>query len=196
MTSTMTAPNGRARPSLAQQIDKLEAILDGLADALNEAVAQATRQAVATAVKVALAEALANPDLRARIGPAADSRPKTSPIKRLLAAARRAAAKTAAAIGRLPAMTRRLAVASWRLAGAGFRRLWVGAKRLPSLTWRLRWPVLLALSVGGAVGWGCYVAGPMIASALGGLLGAANTLSARARRLQARPAAVTRGAKA
>jgi len=193
----MTAPNGRARPSLAQQIDRLDTILDGLADALNEAVSQAVRQAVTTAVKAALTEALANPDLRARLEPTADPGQKTSPIKRLLAAARRAAAKTAAAIGRLPAMTRRLAVASWRLAGAGFRRLWAGAKRVPSLMWRLRWPLLFAVSVGGAVGWSFYVlATPRIASAIGGMLAAANALSARARRLQARPAAMTRGPKA
>ena len=53
---------------------------------------------------------------------------------------------------------------------------------------------MLALSVGGIVAWGCYVAGPVIASAIGGLAGAAETLSARARRLQMRPMVVSAGA--
>jgi hypothetical protein len=42
----------------------------------------------------------------------------------------------------------------------------------------------MAVSVGGTVGWGCDVAGPVIASAVGGVAGAAETLSARARRPQ------------
>ena len=53
--------------------------------------------------------------------------------------------------------------------------------------------MLLALSVGGVVAWGCYVAGPLIAAAVGGLAGAAETLSARARRLQMRPMVMPAG---
>jgi hypothetical protein len=33
---TTTTTNGRTRKSLAEQIDRLDAILDGLADALND----------------------------------------------------------------------------------------------------------------------------------------------------------------
>jgi hypothetical protein len=84
---------------------------------------------------------------------------------------------------------------SWRLTWAGLRRVAAGIRRLPVLIWQLRGPVLLALSVGGVVAWGCYVAGPLIASAVGGLAGAAETLTAQARRLQARPMAVTSGAR-
>ncbi len=57
----------------------------------------------------------------------------------------------------------------------------------------MRGPVLLALSVGGVVAWGCYVAGPVIAATVGGLAGAAETLSARARRLQMRPMVMPAG---
>jgi hypothetical protein len=191
----MTAPNGRARPSLAQQIDRLDAILDGLADALNEAVGQAVRQSVAVAVRAAVAELLAHPDLQARLAQPAESNP--SPIKRLLAAARRAAAKSMAALGRACRWTagaiRRLPTTTRRVTAAIARTTWAGSSRLVDLTWRLRWPVLLALSVGGAVGWGLYVLGPTISASIGGLAGAANTLSARTRRLQGRMTVVAGG---
>jgi hypothetical protein len=201
------ATNGRARKSLAEQIDRLDGILDGLAGALNEAVVQEVRQAVTVAVKAALAEALVHPDLRKRLtaAPAAEIGPRPSLFKRLLAAARQTVSRMTAAVGRfgrrvvgavrrLPTTTGRLAQASWRMAWAGLRRVGAAARRLPAVIWRLRGPVLLALSVGGVVAWGCYVAGPLIASAVGGLAGAAETLTARARRLQMRPIVMTAGA--
>ena len=43
--------NGRKRPSLNEQIERLDAILDGLSDALNESVAAAVRDAVGLAVQ-------------------------------------------------------------------------------------------------------------------------------------------------
>src|SRR4051812_44556921 len=87
MTTMMT--NGRARKSLADQIDRLDVILDGLADALNQAVAEA----VAVAVKAAVAEALASPELRRRTVPAPE---QPSLLRRLLAKLRRAAAAVTA----------------------------------------------------------------------------------------------------
>jgi hypothetical protein len=70
MTTTTTNTDGRTRKSLAEQIDRLDAILDGLSDALTEAVAAAVSEAVGRAVKEAvqamLAEALTNPALRER----------------------------------------------------------------------------------------------------------------------------------
>lgn len=44
MTATMMA-NGKTRKTLADQLDRLDRILDGLAEALNEAVADAVRSA-------------------------------------------------------------------------------------------------------------------------------------------------------
>src|SRR4051812_33965976 len=60
--------NGRVRKSLAEQIDRLDQILDGLAGALNEGVAAAVKEAVGEAVRAAVAEILANPDLRQQLG--------------------------------------------------------------------------------------------------------------------------------
>lgn len=50
----ITSENGHQRPTLSEQINRLDAILDGLADNLNEAVARAVREAVGSAVKEAL----------------------------------------------------------------------------------------------------------------------------------------------
>ena len=70
MTTTTTNADGRTRKSLSEQIDRLDAILDGLGDALNEAVAaavsEAAGRAVREAVQAVLAEALTNPALRER----------------------------------------------------------------------------------------------------------------------------------
>src|SRR6516225_8170299 len=78
MTTTMTNTDGRTRKSLAEQIDRLDAILDGLGDALNEAVAAAVSEAAGRAIKEAvqavLAEVLTNPALRER-APHVDSQP-------------------------------------------------------------------------------------------------------------------------
>ena len=75
MTTTTTNADGRTRKSLAEQIDRLDAILDGLSDALNEAVAAAVSEAAGRAVKEAvqavLAEVLTNPALRERALPPA-----------------------------------------------------------------------------------------------------------------------------
>ena len=78
MTTTTTNADGRTRKSLAEQIDRLDAILDGLSDALTEAVAAAVSEAAGRAVKEAvqavLSQALTNPALRERALPA-ESRP-------------------------------------------------------------------------------------------------------------------------
>src|SRR5262245_58565674 len=69
MTATMTGPaaNGRQQKTLSHQLDRLDAILHGLAEALNESVAAAVRDAVAAAVReaveVALKEVLSRPEL-------------------------------------------------------------------------------------------------------------------------------------
>ena len=75
--------NGQARKSLAEQIDRLDAMLDGLADGLNDAVAMVVKEAVGVAVKEAmqavLREALANPELLARLlPPCCSPRPRRS----------------------------------------------------------------------------------------------------------------------
>src|SRR5262245_9205730 len=72
--TTATVPNGTARKSLAEQIGRLDNILDGLAEALNESVAAAVQQAVGVAVAAAahaaVVEVLTNPQLQRRLHPA------------------------------------------------------------------------------------------------------------------------------
>src|SRR6266481_4333878 len=91
MTATMQT-NGQVRKSLAEQIDRLDKILDGLADGLNEAVVTAVKDAVSLAVqeavKVVFTEVLTNPDLLAKVRgmtvqPAAEVMPKTTLRDRL-----------------------------------------------------------------------------------------------------------------
>jgi hypothetical protein len=94
MTTTITSADGRTRKSLGEQIDWLDAILDGLSDALIEAVAAAVTEAAGRAVKEAvqavLAEVLSNPALRERAlhvdsqpAPRADSPAVPRPLARL-----------------------------------------------------------------------------------------------------------------
>jgi hypothetical protein len=77
MTTTTNA-DGRTRKSLAEQIDRLDAILDGLSEALQGAVAAAVQEAagraVQEAVRAVLAQVLTDPALRERALPA-ESRP-------------------------------------------------------------------------------------------------------------------------
>lgn len=78
--TTMMNPhthNNRKRPSLSEQIDRLDSVLDGLAENLNDAIADAVKVAVGTAVQHALEtvlkDVLTNPVVLARLHvPAAD----------------------------------------------------------------------------------------------------------------------------
>jgi hypothetical protein len=89
-----TNTDGRTRKSLAEQIDRLDAILDGLSEALQGAVAAAVQEAAGRAVREAVqtvqAEALSNPALRERalsaespLAPRADSPSVPRPPARL-----------------------------------------------------------------------------------------------------------------
>jgi hypothetical protein len=55
--------NGRVRKSLADQLDRMDRVLDGLAEGLNDAIATA----VTEAVRAVLKEILAQPEVVARI---------------------------------------------------------------------------------------------------------------------------------
>src|SRR5476651_1817635 len=73
--TTMIHPheNGRKRPNLGEQINRLDSMLDGLSEGLNEAVADAVKVAVGDAVRQAvqsvLTEVLSNPEIIARLHP-------------------------------------------------------------------------------------------------------------------------------
>src|SRR5262245_20197283 len=83
-----TNMNGRPqRKTLANQLDRLDTILDGFADALNEAVADAVKQAVTVAVREALQVAtqqlMTNPELlRALAAPTPQPERQPEPVKK------------------------------------------------------------------------------------------------------------------
>jgi hypothetical protein len=66
--------NGKSRKSLASQLDRLDATLDGLSAGLNEAIAAAVKEAVTVAVREAVqavvTEVISNPQLLAQFQPA------------------------------------------------------------------------------------------------------------------------------
>src|SRR5262245_3110619 len=180
MTTAQSEVNGRARRTLAHQLDRLDAILDGLAEALQGAVADTVKEAVGAAVREAvqavLHEVLTNPELAARlVGP------------------RTTAAPPAPAGAGRPSLAGRLRAALGRVAVAG-KKVWAAAarpvQRLGSLArlalaagpalaglaraaWARRRRAVWLLGVGGLVGAGCYLAGPLASSAVSALAGSA-----------------------
>lgn len=90
--SVKLSTNGQ-RKSLAEQIDRLDSILDGLSEGLNDAVASVVQQAVSAAVEQAVAlavreavhsvltEILTNADLRAALLPPAQASAPAAPQK-------------------------------------------------------------------------------------------------------------------
>jgi hypothetical protein len=182
MTTTTTTLNGRERKSLAQQLDRLDSILDGLADALNEAVAQAVQDAVGHAVREAvqatLAEVLTHPDvLQLLRGPAVPPAPESVPV--------------AAPAPRRPGLLKRLLGRLGRGLGACRDRIatWLGVcqdgiggavgqlRRPLSLAWRLRAPLAVAVAAGTLIGLGAYTAGPVVAALVSGVAGFAATVT-------------------
>ena len=184
MTTTMVH-NGKVRKTLAEQLDRLDRILDGLAEALNEAVADAVREAVGAAVREAVQatvqEVLTNPALRDRLRPS-EGEPGAGPQPggrgRLYAAlvwgkaARALRDWWAAAVAGLSAAGGRVV--------AGLRGVRARVGGLLAVLWRFRLPVAGAAGVGVLVGLGCYLAGPAVSSAVGGLGGFATALATKA----------------
>ena len=75
-TTTTTTMNGKPRKQLADQLDRLDGIIDALADGLNQAVIDAAREGTRLAVKDAIDEIMTNPELRALLAP---GRPEPTP---------------------------------------------------------------------------------------------------------------------
>ena len=196
MTSATLSSNGRLpRKSLADQIDKLDSILDGLSEAIPEVIADsvrsATTQVVREAVSAAVKEVLSNPDLlRAALAGHAPTAPQPmpnrNPLRELLRRATdglRDAAKLVAirASEKLSgAWTRSLD--ALRNGCARLRRVADLARNLPGTLkavgaglWRFRRCGSIAVIVGAACAVGVYHAGPTIASVVSGFAGAALT---------------------
>ena len=197
MANTSSANGRTQRKSLAEQIDRLDAILDGLAEGINDTVVAAVQAAVRTAV----VEVLTNEELRRRLQPAAAGPAPTGGwVGRLLgkaraclggllrlaaagcagaaAAVRKAWARGAEAFG--PGTARERAAAACGRVASAARRLWTKVVALKCLALRFRRPVLVALGVGSAAGVLAYFSGPWAAAAAGWLSGFVTTLAVQA----------------
>jgi len=202
MTVT-TSTNGRARKSLAEQIDRLDGILDGLAEALNGVVADAVQQAVGLAVKEAvtavLTEVLSNPTVLEKLRAAAAPSPAPAPAGPVAAPPSllsRLAGRLGGLSGRLAGLARAARAACLarlrqvgRACGDGLRR--VG--RVARVGWQCllafrqwRGQLVIGLTVGTAVGVAAYFVGPWLCGLSGGLGGFTTALAVRARRLLGR----------
>src|SRR5262245_26496039 len=192
--------NGRVqRKTLANQLDRLDTILDGFADALNEAVAEAVKQAVTVAVReavqVAVQQLLTNPELlralaaQAAPAPTPKPEPQPEPAKKpsLL---RQLATWTGTKGHRFGKAIEATSLRFGRRLKAGASSVCSNVKNRLHRVWQLTRPVVqwcrdskrtlgLALCVGTVVGLGSFVAGPVIASVACGLCSAVLTVAAR-----------------
>jgi hypothetical protein len=182
MTTTTTNTNGRTRKSLAEQIDRLDSILDGLSEALQGAVAEAVTEAVGLAVKEAvrcvLAEVLTSPEFLER-------------LRQVAAGSNPTPAMTAS---RGPGLLRRWfnSASAWALDRvANARRVIAGAVYIlrQSLTRAglyvhtllpFRRQLLLSAAVGTLAGVAAYHATPMLAAAAAWMGGFATALTVQA----------------
>jgi hypothetical protein len=172
----------RPRKNLADQIDRLDSILDGLSEGLNEAVTTAVKEAVTTGVQQAIVEVLTNPELQQLLHPPkppelpvhAPVPPKSSGggfLGGLWLAVRGTAKRVAQAAGRAAS-----AVGGWLAAKARQARELVtgcvqkvrrGACAL--LTSR----VAKVVGVGVLIAAGCCLGNPALAGAVAGAVGGA-----------------------
>ena len=165
--------NGKShRKTLADQLDRLDNIIDALATGLNETVAEVVKQAVTVAVQQAvegLVQAvLTNPELlRGLMAKAMPTEPKPE-------------------VPSEPAKPSRLARAcSWvRGCCATLRqKLGKGLTSVRKRFWiarRFKVQLLTALGVGAIAGTGAYFAGPWLAAGVSAAAGFATTLAVQA----------------
>ena len=183
MSATLT--NGRARKSLAEQIDRLDSVLDGLADGLNEAVATAVKEAV----RAVLTEVLTNPELLARLHPAqAIAVPEPPRPSRWLARAWdgvRSALRWTAAQGRAGwlwlgqvcgSVRDQVAETTRRFRDNSVRLLVAGGCVLLRARWLLA-PILAAAALAGLTGVAGYHLGPWMAAGVSGAGGLGTALA-------------------
>jgi hypothetical protein len=184
--------NGRGhRPSLAQQIERLDRILDNLSAGLQEAVADAVTIAVARAVQAAIVEVMTNPELRRRLMPEAPITPARTSESRwenIAGFARRCGLCVWAGAVRLWSTVPELIVFSLtagqnicqqvkrRLTSVA-RAIWYHGVAGVRFVRQVRRSLAVALSVGVLIGVGCFVAGPVVASAVSAFAGFVGSLS-------------------
>jgi len=167
-----TTNNGRrdSRPSLSQQIDRLDRILDGLAEAIPGAVADSIRESVAVAVSEAVRatvlEIATNPELIAQF--------RQAPVQ----AAKQPQA-VGGRIGNVISGASRFLVAKCKAASSaltGSVRKLIGAVDSVNRVWSLRTPILIALGVGTFFGVAGAIASPCLSGILSGISAAAAAL--------------------
>ena len=172
----------RPRKNLADQIDRLDSILDGLSDGLNEAVATAVKEAVTTGVQQAIVEVLTNPELQQLLHPPKTPDPPvhspTPPessgggvfLGGLWLAVRGTAQRVAQAAGRAASAVGSWLAATARKAGelviSGVQKVRRGACTF--YAWVLTSRVAKVVGVGGLVAAACCLGNPALAGAVGG----------------------------
>jgi hypothetical protein len=186
MTFTMS-PNNKVRKSLASEIDRLDRTLDGLADGLNEAVADAVKSAVGVAVKEAIQtvmkELLANPEVLAKLTPAASVCESKQDPSRASELVRRVWSGICGCV-----MAIRLACSSGvqkvqTKVGNGWSRTMERVKTVWShiqVLGHLKHQIVLALGMGIISGIGVWYAEPWIGAVMSGIGGFATTLGVQA----------------
>jgi hypothetical protein len=195
MSNTSTS-NGSQRKSLAQQLDRLDSIIDALAEGLNEAVADVVRQAVSAAVQqsveAVLREVLGRPELlRALAGQPAVPVAQVAPAPVAVASGpslpRRACSwvwnKVSGAASSFWDMATQKALVLALLAVLLFHKARQSGERAGSALWAgVCWVgqhplvVLLALVTGLVLGVGAYLTGPLVASVVTGVAGLLTSL--------------------
>ena len=203
MANTSSANGRTQRKSLAEQIDRLDATLDGLAEGINDTVVAAVQGAVQAAVRTAVVEVLTNEELSRRLQPVAagptpthglvgrlvgKARAFVRGLLRLLAAGcasaaaafRKAWARGAGALGARSGTARMRAAAACGQVASTARWVWVRILTLKCLARQFRRPVLVALGVGSAASILAYFSGPWAAAAAGWLSGFVTTLAVQA----------------
>jgi len=192
MTATLNTNGKTVRKSLADQIDRLDQILDGLAEGINETMTTAVRDAVKEAVQIAVAEVLTNAELQKclrgnRVLDNEPNRPATPSFGQKLTgwlgwvtgAAKDALTAGLKKVGWVGAKVVGVVKKCWTWAANGTldvsrkvvqcaRACWARLVLVASLVNPLRKPALVALGVGALVGLGCYLAGPVVAATISG----------------------------
>jgi hypothetical protein len=173
-----TTFNGKShRKTLADQLDRLDGIIDALASGLNETVAEVVKQAVSVAVQQAvegLVQAvLTNPELLrgliAKVMPTAstDNEPQSAEPSEPAKPSR---------LARACNWVRRSCAAFQQKLGKGLtamrKRLWVVR--------RFKVQLITALGVGFTAGTAAYFAGPWLAAGVSAMGGIATTLAVQA----------------
>jgi hypothetical protein len=176
----------RPRKNLADQIDRLDSILDGLSEGLNEAVATAVKEAVTTGVQQAVVEVLTNADLQQLLRPPAPPTPPAAPAPPessggggFLAGLWRGLKGTAAKVGEAAGRAAR-GVGNWLAAtgrkardlmSGGVKMVRRGACALHAAVLSSR--VAQVVGVGAVIAVGCCLAHPALAGVVAGVAAAA-----------------------